>query len=138
MDNHTPEQRRRNMRAIRSSGSEIERKLAKALWARGYRYRKNCRNIFGTPDIVLHKYRLVIFCDSEFWHGRNWKKHKASVHTHKKFWNEKIHKNILRDRLVNRTLKKQGWKVLRFWGKEIEKNLDSCLLKIDSCLSGLK
>lgn len=130
MDNHTPEQRRKNMQAIRSSGSKIETLLAKALWAEGYRYRKNCKNILGKPDIVLRKYRLVIFCDSEFWHGKNWNKQKPSVHTHKKFWNEKIKRNILRDRLVNKTLSKQGWKVLRFWGNEIEKNLEKCLVRI--------
>lgn len=135
MDNHTPEQRRKNMQAIRSSGSKIETLLAKALWAEGYRYRKNCKNILGKPDIVLRKYRLVIFCDSEFWHGKNWNKQKSSVHTHKKFWNEKIKKNILRDRLVNKTLSKQGWKVLRFWGKEIEKNLEKCLFRINNVIT---
>lgn len=124
------EQRSRNMRAIRSSGTKIEVLLGKALWATGLRYRKNCKTIFGKPDIVFRKYRLVIFCDSEFWHGKNWEREKQKIHTRREFWIPKIEGNIRRDKQVNKILKKDGWKVLRFWGNDIEKKTDRCVKKV--------
>jgi DNA mismatch endonuclease Vsr len=130
MDRLTKEQRRKNMQAVKSKGSDIEIKLAKALWKLGYRYRKNDKKVFGKPDLTLKKYNLAIFVDSEFWHGKNWKYRKYDHKTNKKFWHKKIEGNIRRDKIVNRQLSKDGWKVLRIWGKEIEKNLGKCLLKI--------
>ena len=72
MDNLTKEQRQKNMRNIRSKDTEIEIKLRKSLWKKGYRYRKNVHTLPGKPDIVLTKYKIVIFCDSEFFHGKDW------------------------------------------------------------------
>jgi DNA mismatch endonuclease Vsr len=72
MDRLTAEQRRKNMQAIKSSGSKIETSLAKALHAQGLRYRKNDSTVFGKPDITFKKYKLAIFVDSEFWHGKDW------------------------------------------------------------------
>jgi DNA mismatch endonuclease Vsr len=134
MDNLTFEQRRKNMRAVRSSGTKIEIKLAKALWAEGLRYRKNCRDILGCPDIVFRKYKTAIFCDSEFWHGKNLTENKFKIKTNKKYWNKKIKSNIKRDKFVNENLKKEGWKVMRFWGKDIERNIDKCTSEIKSYL----
>ncbi|MGE4385257.1 MAG: very short patch repair endonuclease [Endomicrobiaceae bacterium] len=130
MDNLTKEQRKKNMQAIKSSGTNIENILAKALWQKGYRYRRNCKNIIGKPDIVLRKYKLVIFCDSEFWHGKNWTKNKFKIHSNIHFWHKKIESNIKRDKFINKELKKQGWNILRFWGNDIKKNLNICLTKI--------
>lgn len=124
------EERSRNMRAIRSSGTKIEVLLGKALWAAGLRYRKNCKTVFGKPDIVFRKYRLVVFCDSEFWHGKNWEREKQKIHTRREFWIPKIEGNIRRDKQVNKILKKDGWKVLRFWGNDIEKKTDQCVKKV--------
>lgn len=118
------------MRAIRSSGTKIEVLLGKALWAAGLRYRKNCKTVFGKPDIVFRKYRLVVFCDSEFWHGKNWEREKQKIHTRREFWIPKIEGNIRRDKQVNKILKKDGWKVLRFWGNDIEKKTDQCVKKV--------
>lgn len=72
MDTLTKEQRSKCMSHIRSKDTGIEVRLRKALWKKGYRYRKNYKRLPGTPDIVLTKYRIAIFCDSEFWHGRDW------------------------------------------------------------------
>ena len=72
MDKLTKEQRSRNMQAVKSTGSKIEKILAKELWRIGYRYRKNDRKVFGSPDIVMKRFKLAIFVDSEFWHGKNW------------------------------------------------------------------
>ena len=72
LDRHTPEQRRRNMQAVKNKDSKIEIALRKELWARGLRYRKNAKNVFGKPDIVFVGKKVAVFCDSEFWHGYNW------------------------------------------------------------------
>ena len=130
MDTITKEQRRKTMQAVKSTGTKIETKLAKALWAQGYRYRKNCKNILGKPDIVFRKYKLAIFCDSEFWHGKKFKKNPNYISSNKKYWTEKIKRNMERDKFVNKQLKKDGWTVLRFWGNEIEQNTDLCVNKI--------
>lgn len=68
----TKEQRHKNMQHIRAKDTKIEFLLRKALWAKGYRYRKNYKNLPGKPDIVLMKYKIAIFCDGEFFHGKDW------------------------------------------------------------------
>lgn len=68
----TPQQRRKNMQNIKASDTKIEVLLRKALWNNGYRYRKNYKKLLGKPDIVLTKYKIAIFCDSEFFHGKDW------------------------------------------------------------------
>lgn len=126
MDNHTPEQRRKNMQAVKNKGTEIELLLRKELWSRGLRYRKNCSKIFGHPDIAFIGKKVAVFCDSEFWHGYDWENQKNSIKSRKEFWFSKIERNIRRDTEVNQTLRAQGWKVLRFWGKEIKSNPSAC------------
>lgn len=130
MDKLTNEQRRKNMRAVKSKGSKIEVRLAKSLWEKGFRYRKNDKIVFGKPDLTFKKLKIAIFCDSEFWHGKNWDKKKHEHKSNIEFWHKKIERNIQRDKEVNEQLLKDGWKVLRFWGKDIEKNIDFCILKI--------
>lgn len=131
MDRLTKEQRRKNMQAVKNKDSKIELSLRKALWQKGFRYRKNFRQLEGKPDIVLTKYKIAIFCDSEFWHGYDWQNKKNEIKSHKDFWIKKIESNIKRDKTVNEILKSQGWKVIRFWGKEIIKDLDKCVSKIE-------
>ena len=134
MDRLTPDQRRKNMQAVRSKGSKIELKLGRELWKRGYRYRKNDKTIFGKPDFVFKKYKTVIFCDSEFWHGKDWTKRKNEIKTNVTFWHKKIEENIKRDRIVNKKLIKEGWKIVRFWGKDIEKNVLFCIEKFEKTI----
>lgn len=135
MDKLTKEQRRKNMQAVKSKGSKIEQKLGKALWRKGYRYRKNNKSVFGKPDLTFKRYKIAIFCDSEFWHGKNWgqrkKEHKANID----FWHKKIERNIERDKEVNAVLSSQGWQVLRFWGEEIDQKLLNCLTKIELAIN---
>lgn len=119
------------MSRIKSSGSKIEMKMGKALWEKGFRYRKQYRKLPGRPDFVLVKHKLAIFCDSAFWHG--YRKMSTKLHNFKSnrdFWIPKIKKNIKRDKLVNGELKKRGWKVVRFWDFEIENNLGKCVKKV--------
>ena len=126
MDKHTPEQRRKNMQAVKNKDSQIELLLRKELWSRGIRYRKNLTKIFGKPDIVFIGKKIAIFCDSEFWHGYNWEERKNDFKSHQEFWIPKIERNIERDKEVNMQLESEGWIVLRFWGNEIKKNTAQC------------
>ncbi len=126
MDNHTEEQRRKNMQAIRNKDSEIELMLRKELWNRGVRYRKNVKDVFGHPDLVFKGKKVAVFCDSEFWHGYDWEKNSEAIQTRRDFWIPKIERNMQRDREVNDMLEKAGWTVIRFWGKEIKKNVSRC------------
>lgn len=130
MDVLTPEQRRRNMRAIKNKKTRIEEILAKALREKGLRYRRNNRKVFGTPDFSFRKLKIAIFCDSEYFHGKDWSVTRLRIQTNTKFWQTKIEGNILRDELVNETLVKDGWKVIRFWGDDIKKKLDFCIQTI--------
>lgn len=134
VDKLTKEQRRKNMQAVKATGSKIEVALAKALFARGHRYRKNDKTVFGKPDLTFKKIKLAIFIDSEFWHGKDWTTRKHEHKSNQDFWHAKIERNMQRDKEVNQTLKQNGWKVLRFWGKEIEKKLDLCVLKTEKTI----
>lgn len=134
----TKDQRKRNMQAVKSSGSAIERRLGQALWARGHRYRKNNRKVFGKPDFTFAKYKIAIFVDSEFWHGKDWPRRKMDHKSNREFWIPKIERNIQRDKDVNRKLTVDGWIILRFWGKDIIRNLDSCIDKIEGTLNAAR
>lgn len=128
-DRLTKEQRRRNMQRIRSRDTSIELVLRKAIWHKGIRYRKNWKGIPGKPDIAITKYKIAVFCDSSFWHGRDYD-NSVKPQTNAEFWEKKIRRNIERDKEVNKTLNERGWTVLRFWDNEIIKNTDSCVNSI--------
>lgn len=131
MDKLTKEQRSKNMKAIKATGSKIEITLAKALFARGHRYRKNNKTIYGKPDLTFKKLKIAIFVDSEFWHGKDWQIRKHDHKSNQVFWHSKIERNIERDKVVNLQLLKEGWIILRFWGSDIENNLQTCITKIE-------
>ena len=101
MDKLTPEQRHKNMKAIKNKDSDIEIILRKELWSRGLRYRKNVTGIIGKPDIVFIGKKIAVFCDSEFWHGHNWEERKKDFKSNKDFWIPKIERNMERDKEVN-------------------------------------
>jgi DNA mismatch endonuclease Vsr len=135
MDDLTPEQRKKNMQAIRSKDTTIELTLRKALWKKGIRYRKNYKGLIGKPDIVITKYRIVVFCDSDFWHGYDWDNRKLRIKSNQEYWIPKIERNMKRDKEVTAVLVEQGWIVLRFWEHSIRKNLESCLDDIEEAVS---
>ena len=122
----TPEQISYNMRQVKNKDSQIEIALRKELWSRGIRYRKNSSKVFGKPDLAFVGKKIAVFCDSEFWHGYDWENRKNDIKSNKEFWISKIERNIARDEEVNDYLKSHGWKVLRFWGKDIKKNASDC------------
>ena len=124
------------MRHIKSKDTSIEVKLRKELWSRGYRYRKNVSNLPGKPDIVLTKYKNAIFCDSEFFHGKDWEvlKPRLEKSNNADYWEKKISRNMERDNEINKKLLFMGWTVIRFWGKDILKNIDDCISVIEDVI----
>lgn len=136
MDNLSKEQRRRNMQHIKSRDTSIEIALRKALWRKGYRYRKNDSRLPGKPDIALTKYKIAIFCDSEFFHGKDWEVRKPKVLTgnNPDYWVHKIERNMERDREVDHALLFLGWTVIRFWGKEILGDTEECVRVIEETI----
>lgn len=138
MDKLTPEQRRKNMQHVRNKNSQIELKLRRALWHAGFRYRKNVREVFGCPDIVFLRLKIAVFCDSEFWHGYDWENRKHDFKSRQDFWIPKIERNIARDKEVNERLTAEGWIVLRFFGREIKRNVDECVRIVAETVSRRK
>lgn len=130
MDKLTPEQRKKCMRANKSKGAKPELALSKAMWALGLRYRKNSGSIFGKPDFSFKKYKVVVFVDGEFWHGKDWERRKAEIKGNREFWIAKIERNIRRDIEVTGRLKAEGWTVLRFWSNDVVKDTTSCAEKV--------
>ena len=122
----TQEQISYNMKQVKNKDSAIELALRKELWNRGLRYRKNVKSVYGKPDIAFIGKKIAVFCDSEFWHGYDWEERKKDFKSHQEFWIPKIERNMERDREVTERLQSEGWIVLRFWGKEIKKNLSAC------------
>lgn len=130
MDKLTPEQRKKCMRANKSKGTKPELALAKAMWALGLRCRKNSGSIFGKPDFSFKKYKVAVFVDGEFWHGKDWEQRKAEIKGNREFWIAKIERNIRRDMEVTGRLKAEGWTVLRFWSNDVVKDTTSCAEKV--------
>lgn len=129
-DIFTKEKRSEIMRKVRNRDTDIELIVRKELFKRGYRFRvKN--KLFGKPDIVLPRQKVVIFCDGDFWHGRYYRKEKKN---YKEFWVDKIRVNRKRDITVNKTLKKQGWRVVRFWKTDILRDINFCIKEAEKIL----
>ena len=131
MDQMSPSQRSKTMSHIKGKDTKIEIILRKALWHKGYRYRKNDKSLPGTPDIVLPKYRIAVFCDSEFFHGHEWGRKKLRLGVNKEYWIKKIERNMERDKAVDKELLNLGWTVFRFWGQEILNNTAQCVEAIE-------
>lgn len=142
MDRLTPLQRRKCMQHNRSRDTKPERRLRRALWGCGVRYRKNVTRLPGCPDLCIRKYKIVIFVDGDFWHGLNWESKRDRFVTNSDFWISKIERNRERDLQITAFYQAHGWEVLRFWESDIMKHLGRCvssvLAYIESCQSGNK
>ena len=126
----------KNMSKIHSQDTSIELLLRKALWNKGYRYRKNYKALPGSPDIVLTKYKIAIFCDSEFFHGKDWEILKLRLEKGKNpdFWIKKIERNRNRDCENDKKLLFLVYTVIHFWGQDIVKHTDECLQAIEETI----
>lgn len=117
----SPEQRHRNMAAIHSASTKPELRLRKTLWHSGFRYKVNDKRLPGSPDIVLPKYRTVIFVHGCFWHGHNGCRSYTVPKTNTEFWTAKVARNRERDQQVWRQLEAKGWSVVIVWECELKK-----------------
>ena len=126
----------KNMKKIRSKDTSIEIQLRKKLWHKGYRYRKNYKLLPGSPDIVLTKYKIAIFCDSEFFHGKDWNMLKLRLEkgTNPDYWIKKIERNQARDWENDAKLIFLDYTILHFWGKDILKHTDECIQAIEEAI----
>lgn len=128
MDNLTKKQRRKTMQRIRSKGTIPERLIEKELRKRKIYFASHVTSIIGRPDIVFRRKKLIVFVDSDFWHGNS--KRFIMPKTNVEYWLKKIECNKKRDKKVNLILKKSGWRVLRLWEYDIKHNLDKCINRI--------
>ncbi|WP_211655322.1 very short patch repair endonuclease [Planococcus alpniumensis] len=120
-DKITKEQRRKNMQAIRSQ-SNLENRVSRLLWNKGYRFRKNDRTLFGKPDISIKKYKVVIFIDSCFWHACEI--HGNKPKSNKVYWDRKLARNKERDLEVTAHYEEKGWFIKRVWEHQIKEDLE--------------
>lgn len=136
MDVLNAKQRHKCMSHIKSKDTSIEVSLRRALWKKGYRYRKNYSALPGKPDIVLIKYRIAIFCDGELFHGKNWEvlKPRLLKGNNPDFWVKKIERNMKRDDENDKRLLFLGWTVIHFWGNDILKNTDQCVKVVEEAI----
>ena len=125
----TPEISKR-MANVKLKKGMAETMVAKALWNKGIRYRRNYKRLPGSPDIAITKFKLAIFIDGEFWHGEDWENRKTKLKSNRDYWIEKIEENMARDRKNDNLLQVDGWTVIHFWEKDIKKNIDICVEKI--------
>ena len=134
-DRLSKRQRSRLMSLVRGRNTRFEllflRSLSAEIYPMGFRYRKHCRSIFGTPDIAFPKYKIAIFLDSDFWHGRNYNELVGRMNA---FWRGKIERNMERDREVNLKLRGDGWTVLRFGEREVKKAPTMVVRRISAAL----
>lgn len=129
----TPEVTKR-MKALSHKKSKVESVLAKALWHKGYRYRLNYKKLPGTPDIAITKYKIAVFVDGEFWHGKDFNKTKDKLINNKNFWIEKIEENIQRDIKNDNLLRQIDWVPIHFWANDINKYLNVCINEIEEII----
>jgi DNA mismatch endonuclease (patch repair protein) len=132
MDNLTPDQRSHCMSRVKNRDTDIESLVRSELFRRGWRFRKHVSSLPGSPDIVFGRQRIAVFIDGDFWHGYRFPLWKATVST---FWQEKIEKNRKRDRKNFAKLRKRGWRVVRIWQHEIERDIATCFARLEELLS---
>lgn len=125
MDNLTRKQRKLNMQRIQSKGSKLEQQVAERLRDRGIKFRKNVASLPGTPDIVLHKKKVIVFIDSCFWHFCRY--HGNIPKSNTTYWLPKLRRNRIRDKEITKELQENGWLVIRIWEHSINRNIEECI-----------
>jgi len=125
---YTTKQRSKTMSKIRAKNSLPEILLRKALWAVNVRFRLYPINLPGKPDLIIEKYKLVVFVDGDFWHGYDW--HTRKPKTNADFWIPKIERNMQRDQFVNEQLQLLGYTVMRFWEHQVKQHVKACVNQV--------
>lgn len=125
----TSKERSALMKKIKSDKTAPETVFQKALRSKRVKYLKNYKKLTGNPYIGIKRNKIAVFVDGEFWHGYRWKEKKRKIKANRAYWIPKIERNIARDKQANRKLRKEGWLVLRFWEKDIKKDLKKCVQK---------
>lgn len=120
----------KRMSHVKTKKNSAEVMIAKSLWHRGYRYRLNYKALPGSPDIALTKYRIAIFIDGEFWHGKNFEQRKNKLKNNKDYWIEKIQENIDRDLRNDKLLRQMDWYPIHFWSNDVIKYCNQCIDEI--------
>lgn len=120
----------KRMSHVKTKKNSAEVMLAKSLWHRGYRYRLNYRALPGSPDIALAKYRIAIFIDGEFWHGKDFEQRKTKLKNNKDYWIEKIQENIDRDLRNDKLLRQMDWYPIHFWSNDVIKYCNQCVEEV--------
>lgn len=124
---------------VRCAGTKPELALRRELWRRGARYRLNAVHLPGRPDIVFPRHAVAVFCDGDFWHGRDWSIRRAKLlkGANAEYWIAKIEYNIRRDKVQEQQLRSMNWKILRYWEREIAKDPGAVADQILSLLKGM-
>lgn len=135
-DVFSKKERSRIMSSIKSRDTKFElaflKILSASVYPKGYRYRKHYAGAIGKPDVAFVERKIAIFLDSDFWHGRNLRKLAKKLKND--FWRKKIRRNVARDREVNRSLRRQGWRVMRFGSAEVLKSPEHAVRAIENRL----
>ncbi len=128
------------MSKIKGKDTKPELLLRKALWEQGIRYRKNCKTLVGRPDVAITKYKVAVFVDSEFFHGKDWEQKKPTIErgTNSDYWVAKIERNIQRDIEKTKALEAIGYKVVRIWSKDVINDIEGCLKIINEAITAQK
>ena len=123
----TKEARSVLMSQIRTRGTSAERHVRKAVWAAGFRYRLNVRELPGVPDLVFRRYRTAVFVQGCFWHSHNCRKGQRRPATNREFWNRKLDNNVARDTANHARLRELGWYVFLIWECSLEQETAALL-----------
>ena len=124
---YTTKSRSKQMSRIRGKDTKPEMSFRKALYKEGVRFRVHSKKLLGSPDVSNVSKKFVVFIDGEFWHGDKWEEKRNQIKTNREFWIPKIERNMQRDREVTAAYEQKGFKVFRFWDKEVKKNVDGCV-----------
>jgi DNA (cytosine-5)-methyltransferase 1 len=128
----------KSLSRVKSKNTGIEIAFSKALHSCRIRYRRNTNEIFGSPDFTIKKYKIAIFIDGDFWHGKDWDLRRRDHKTNIDFWHRKIEQNIRRDKIVNQRLANCSWKVFRFWGSEVKEDAQKCAKQVVNFILDMK
>lgn len=136
LDNLSPENRRKNMQAIKSTHTALETQVSRELWTRGLRFRRNVKALTGKPDIAIKKYRIAVFIDSCFWHGCP--EHGKMPSSNTEYWEAKINRNRARDVEVTNYYVQRGWHLLRIWEHDFRHDFDETINRIVAFVMDIK